>query len=219
MNQSDHEDLFSAIVESLLAGQFICSHSDEISFDYLARDTYRADVDRYLNKIGRRLQTSTTGDVYYCAYQSIGSNSRRADIKEQFGITINLLEPLVRWLKLAMSALQKDATIQPGDPLRQGELLTAIELTQTLTDDLAKITRSGPFATTREAPRDQLNHLLSKLVETGYLKPTASKATTYIATGKWSYMYDVLEFIHSHEDLGQSPDDDQRIEDQQELML
>lgn len=218
MSQTQQEDLFSAVVEALLAGQFICPVTDELAFEYLSREAYFDDVDRYLKKIGRRLQTSSAGDVYYCAYTDINSGHRRAAMKEQFAQTINLLEPLVRWLKLAMSALQKDATIQPGEVLRQGELLSAIELTQTLTDDLARITRSGAFSTTREAPHEQLNHLFKKLEENGYLKSTGPKATTYLATGKWSYLYDVLEFIHTHENLGlreDQPDDD----DQQELML
>lgn len=217
MSQSQPEDLYAEIIESLLAGRFICAVADELAFGYLSKQAYRQDMDTYLKKIGRRLQTSSSGDVYYCAYNTIHSGARRTAVKEQFAHTINVLEPLVRWLKMAMSALQKDATIQPGDVLRQGELLSAIELTQTLTDDLAKITRTGPFATTREAPRDQLNHVLNKLVESGYFKPTAPKATTYIATGKWSYLYDVLEFIHTHEDLGM--DDDKPDEEQQELML
>jgi len=217
MSQGQREDLFSEIIESLLAGHFICAITDELAFEYLAKEVYREDLDTYLKKIGRRLQTSSSGDVCYCAYNTIHSSSRRTAVKEQFAQTINALEPLVRWLKLAMSALQKDATLQPGDILRQGELLSAIELTQTLTDDLAKITRTGLFATTREAPRDQLNHLLNKLVESGYFKQNEPKASTYIATGKWSYLYDVLEFIHTHEDLGM--DDDKPDEEQQELML
>ena len=218
MSQEQREDLFSGIVEALLAGQFVCAITDEQAFEYLSKEAYSDDVDQYLKKIGRCLQNSGSGDVYYCAYTAINSTRRRAAVKEQFAQTINLLEPLVRWLKLAMSALQKEATIQPGDILRQGELLSAIELTQTLTDDLAKITRSGPFATTREAPHEQLNHLLKKLEDNGYLKSTAPKATTYVATGKWSHLYDVLEFIHTHENLGMR-EEGEEDDEQQELML
>lgn len=217
MANDTNEGLFATVVEALLAGRFICEYTDKVAFDYLQKEVYRENVHDYLARIGRGLQLSSTGDVFYCAYSAIQRADRKAAVKAQFGITINQLEPLVRWLKLAMSALQKEASLQPGDTLRQGELLTAIEGAQTLADDLAKIVRSGQFATTRSTPREQLNHIMQKLVDNDYLKPHEAKSTTYTATGKWSYLYDVLEFIHTHESLG-APEDEPP-EEQQELQL
>ncbi len=211
------EGLFSTVVEALLMGRFICEYTDKLAFDYLQKEVYRDNVNDYLGKIGRKLQLSSTGDVFYCAYSTIDRADRKASVKAQFNTTINQLEPLVRWLKLAMSALQKESSIQPGDILRQGELLSAIEGAQTLADDLAKIVRSGQFSTTRATPREQLNHIMVKLVESEYLKSHDTKSTTYTATGKWSYLYDVLEFIHIHESMGS--EEEELTEKQQELIL
>lgn len=211
------EGLFAAVVEALLMGRFICEYTDKVAYEYLQQEAYRENVNDYLARIGRNLQLSSTGDVFYCAYNAINSADRKTAVKAQFGMTINQLEPLVRWLKLAMSALQKEASIQPGDTLRQGELLSAIEDAQTLADDLAKIVRSGQFATTRSTPREQLNHIMIKLVDNAYLKPHEAKSTTYTATGKWSYLYDLLEFIHTHESMG-TPEDEPP-EEQQEMPL
>ncbi|WP_369858007.1 hypothetical protein [Candidatus Thalassolituus haligoni] len=217
MSNDVTEGVFSTVVEALLMGRFICEFTDRVAFDYLQKEVYRDNVNDYLNKIGRKLQLSSAEDVFYCAYSTIDCADRKSSVKSQFNTTINQLEPLVRWLKLAMSALQKEESIQPGDTLRQGELLTAIEGAQTLADDLAKIVRSGHFATTRATPRDQLNHIMTKLVDGEYLKPNEAKSTTYTATGKWSYLYDVLDFIHIHESMGS--EDDEPREEQQELML
>ena len=217
MSSDMAEGVFSTVVEALLMGRFICEFTDRVAFDYLQKEVYRDNVNDYLSKIGRKLQLSSTGDVYYCAYSTIDHADRKISVKTQFNITINQLEPLVRWLKLAMSALQRESSIQPGDTLRQGELLSAIEGAQTLVDDLAKIVRSGHFSTARATPREQLNHIMMKLVESEYLKPHDAKSTTYTATGKWSYLYDVLEFIHIHESMGSK--EDEPAEEQQELML
>jgi hypothetical protein len=214
---SDSEDLFSSVIEALLSGAFICRYTDEVSYEYLSAEVYRQEVNAYLSKIGRCVAHTSSEDVFYCAFQSIEGGSRKAAIKEQFSETINTLEALVRWLKLTMSALQKESPLQPGDYLSQGDVLTAIEQTQTLSDDLMKITRSGPFFTKHDVPRDQLNYLMNKLAESGYLRATDPKASTYIATGRWSYVYDVLEFIHTHENLGS--DEDAADDDQQELPL
>lgn len=217
MSSESTESLFSIVVEALLAGQFVCEFTDRAAYDYLQKEVYRDNINDYLSKIGRRLQASHSGDVYYCAYNSVDRAERKTEVRAQFNIAINQLEPLVRWLKLAMSALQKESTLQPGDTLRQGELLSAIEGAQTLADDLARIVRTGQFATTRATPREQLNHIMIKLVEYGYLKAHEAKSTTYTATGKWSYLYDVLDFIHIHENMGS--EDDEPGEEQQELLL
>ncbi len=215
MMKDSSGNLFTSIIEALLSGRFICQYSDEVAFEYLSKEAYRENIDDYLSKIDRALRCTDSEDVYYSAYLTVTSADRRRDIKKQFSHTINSLEPMSRWLKLVMSALQRDSSIQPGDTIRQGELLSAIELTQTLMDDLSKIIRVGVFATTKEAPKDQLTHFINKLVDQGYLIAHGPKSSTYTATGKWSYLYNVLEFVHTHENLGLGDSD----EEQEDMFL
>ena len=208
-------DQFTIIIEQLLAGRFVCEFSDKTSHEYLSKETYRQDVDTYLRKIGRRLKATEDRSTYYCAYSSIHANDRRADVRRQFRETINTLEPLCRWLKLVMSALQREASLQPGDIVRQGELLRELEVSQALIDDLSIITRSGLFATKKDAAKDQLNHILNVLVEQGYLVRHSPTSSVYTATGKWGYLYEVLDFVHTHETIG----DDEDAREQRELSL
>jgi len=194
-------DQLTIIVEQLLAGRFICEFSDNTSYEYLSKDAYRQGVDSFLQRIGRRLKTTDDKSTYYCAYASIHANERRADVRRQFRETINTLEPLCRWLKLVMSALQRDASLQPGDVVRHGELLSVLEVSPALIDDLSIIVRSGLFATKRDAAKDQLNHVINGLVEQGYLVRHSPTSSVYTATGKWGYLYEVLEFVHTHETI------------------
>jgi hypothetical protein len=209
------ENQFTLIVEQLLVGKFICIFTDETAFDYLSKEAYRQGIEEYLRKIGRCLKATDNKGAYYCAYTSVHANERRVDVRKQFRETINGMEPLCRWLKLVMSALQRDASLQPGDIIRNGELLSALEVTPALVDDLSIITRSGLFSTKREAAKDQLNHVFNALQDSGYLIRHSSTSSVYTATGKWSYLYDVLEFVHTHETIG----GDESQKEQEELVL
>jgi hypothetical protein len=112
-----------------------------------------------------------------------------------------------------MSAMQMDQPIITGAVIRQGELLSAIEMTPALADDLAIIVRSGPFKTTKQAPKEQLNHLLNVLVNEGWLASTAPHSSVYQATGRWSYLFEVMEFIATHEaiTIGQDKEEQQAL--------
>jgi len=193
---------FGRIIESLLAQEFICQYTDEIAYEYLSSETYRDNVDRFLRKIGRCLRQTEDRNTYYCAYLNIDSSTVRKHLSQQFKMTINELEPLCRWLSLIMSATQRDAPISPGDALRQGEILSGLENAPALVDDLALIVRSGPFASKKDKVSDQLNHVLNALDDQGYLQRSSPSSSIYIATGKWSYLFEVLEFIHTHEEIG-----------------
>lgn len=210
------ENQFCRIVEHLLAGGFICEYSDEAAYAYLSVDTRRSDIDSYLRKIGRCLYATEGTVAFYAAYTSIDGNDRRQDVRSQFRETINSLEPLCRWLRMLASALQSEATLQPGDVLRQGELLGALGEATALSEDLAALCRSGLFYSKKLATSEQLEVVLAKLVDQGYLLRNTATGSLFTATGKWSYLYDVLEFIHTHETISS---DDEPKEEQVDLPL
>lgn len=210
------ENQFSRIVEHLLAGGFICEYSDELAYEYLSIDTRRSDIDSYLRKIGRCLYATEGAVAFYAAYTSIDSNDRRQDVRSQFREIINSLEPLCRWLRMLASALQSEVTVQPGDVLRQGELLSALGEAPALSEDLAGLCRSGLFHSKKLATSEQLEVVLAKLVDQGYLLRNTATGSLFTATGKWSYLYDVLEFIHTHETISS---DDELEQEQAELSL
>ena len=69
------------------------------------------------------------------------------------------------------------------------------------------MTRAGLFKTTRDSTSDRLTSVLQTLEKEGYLVSGGIKGRSWIATGKWSYLYDVLDFIHSHENIKGSDDE------------
>ena len=194
--------LFAECAEALLAGSFICKHTMAECFELLGQEGERQALERLLRQLGRKLRRTQDGAAYYAALDNLDSDQRKDALRQQFSDTINCLEPVCRWLSMQMSARQRDASLEPGEVVRQGELLTAIERTPALLEELFRMTRVAPFKTTREGASEQLNAVFSGLEKAGYLIAGGSKGKTYIATGKWSYLYEVLQFIHTHEGVG-----------------
>ena len=184
MRIKPEENIFTTIIEKLLAGHFICPYSDDTAFEQLDRESYRNQVNDYLEKIGRTLAATGNRGAYYAVYTSIQSNERRRSVRFQFREVMNDMEPLSRWLKLIVSALSRDSSIQPGDILRHSDLLGALESSQPLIDDLSLITRVGTFQTKKSSVTDQVGVILEKLTEKGYLTRQA-KGRRGTATGKW----------------------------------
>lgn len=211
MSIHPEENIFTTIIEKLLAGQFICGYSDEIAFEHLERESYRSQIITYLEKIGRTLATTGNRGTYYAVYTSVQSNERRQSIRAQFREVINDMEPLSRWIKLVMSALSRDSSIQPGDILRQSDLLGALENSQPLLDDLFVITRVGGFQTKKSSASEKISVILDKLVEKGYLA-RQPKGLLFTATGKWDYFYEVADFIATHEKFDRDTPDEEQAE-------
>lgn len=201
MEIKDHPQLFARVAESLLGSKFICAYSDEEAFEYLQIPAYAEPIDRYMRPLGRTLTCTADGAAFFLSYLEINTPERRASIKHQFKEVVNNLEPLVRILTIVQSARLDDSPLMPGDQLRQGELLTALENTPALKEDLSLLTRAGLFKTTQQATREQLTVVLESLVKAGYLRRNTITGSDYTALGRWSYLYEVMDFISSHEDL------------------
>lgn len=211
MRINPEENLFTSTIEKLLTGKFICQHSDDILYEQLEKESYRNEINNYLEKIGRTLAVTASGSSYYAVYSSVQSTDRRLSIKIQFREIMNDMEPLSRWLKIVMSALSHDSTVQPGDILRQSDLLSALENSQPLIDDLSLITRAGVFQTRKNSVTEQVGMILEKLTEKGYLSRQPN-GLLFTATGKWDYFYEVAEFISTHEKFDKDVPDEEQTE-------
>jgi len=214
MNMSVDGDIFSGLIEKLLAGDVICEITTEPLYKYLEDPIHQQDVDGYLRRIGRVLRSTQDGSGYYAAYRDISSSSVKLQIKRQFSEAMNDLEPLIRWLRLAVSAEKTGAPLQPGDILRGSELLEAIENAPALVDELDRLSRTRLFGNTSTGPKKQLDSILKRLCDNGYLVTRGASGSVFIATGKWARLYEILQFIAVHEHL----DGEEDAPEQSELL-
>jgi hypothetical protein len=49
---------------------------------------------------------------------------------------------------------------------------------------------------------------MTKLVDDGYLKQVGTSGSVYQATAKWSWLYDLMSFIQTHEGIRDDSDEE-----------
>lgn len=193
--------LFAEIIEKLITGSVLCEVAHEAEYQYLLVPAKFQDVDSYLERMNRRLRQTQDNLAFYCAYKHLDKGDYRHRVRAEFGMVVNDLDPLVRWLNLCL-ALDKNARpLTLGTQVKESQLLAAIEHSNAITDELAKLSHSSLLRNTQTSAKGQLSAILRKLCEHGYLIANSSRGSQYTATGKWSRLYELMAFISSHEQL------------------
>ncbi|MES9900567.1 MAG: hypothetical protein ABW148_16295 [Sedimenticola sp.] len=199
--------LFTMTAEALLSGEILCAHRTPEMHTFLEESGNREAMGDFLRKIGRRLSQTNDHASWFALYRDMESAGVRKAVGRQFGDTINNLEPLVIWLQMSGAFGNVGRPIQSGDTLRTSELLAAIESAPALCEELQRLSNTKLFSNTQSTAKGQLDAVLRHLVTEQYLVPVGRSSSQYIATGKWSRLYDLLEFIAAHEQLDMEEDD------------
>lgn len=214
MNMTADGNIFAELIEKLLAGEVICEVSAEQHYRYLKDPVHEGDVDTYLRRIGRVLRSTLDKSVYYAAYRDLSNTSVKRKIKQQFSEAVNDFEPLIRWLRLAVSAKKTGMPLRLGDTLRGSDLLKAIESAPQLGSELERLSRTGLFKNNSTGQKKQLDAVLKRLCDNGFLMAKGASGSVFIATGKWARLYEMLDFIAAHEQLDSNED----LPEQKELL-
>tara|TARA_R110002095_G_scaffold182093_2_gene159280 strand:- start:471 stop:1112 length:642 start_codon:yes stop_codon:yes gene_type:complete len=198
---SDTGSTFSAIVQQLLAGNVICEASNEHLFRYLQDDQNLADIRQYLHRVNRSVRETTDGKAYLCCYSDPNETEAKQAIREQFRLLAGDLESLVKWLRLVMSCTSAGRPIVSGDILQEAELISAIASSPVQAADLDELCKAGLFKSAASDGKGKIRQITEKLRQDGYLIPRGKSGASFLATGKWSWLYDTMEFIQMHEAL------------------
>ncbi|MES2822469.1 MAG: hypothetical protein V4732_02625 [Pseudomonadota bacterium] len=199
----DGQRMFTTIIHKLLAGQIICEQSDESAFRYLTNVTSLEEVEDYVRRIGYTLRRSRDGRAITLCYADPNDPIAKSSIRQSFKETVHHLEPLVRWIGLVTVCREDKFPLVPGDNLYKSKLLTGIENAPSRRDELSRIARSSFIGSTSLKVDGQLSAVLSKLVQKNYLIEIDRQGIQFRATGKWSLLYDIIEFIELN-----SPDEE-----------
>lgn len=199
--------LFEQVVTALLEGEILCAVRYESLHNYLAIPGNVDKVNEYLSRLNRRARMTGSQDAWLCAYIDLDTPGARESVRQQFNEVANHLEALVGWLRLSRNAGTHDRPLIPGDYISEADLLKKIEQAPDLAQSLATITERGMFKSQNSTAKGQLGHIMTRLVEHGYLDRQSGTGTVYKATGKWSWLYDVMGFIQQHEQLETEPED------------
>lgn len=212
--------MFEQVVTLLLSGKVICgiTHEDEFLWLSIADGMNANLIDEYLNRINRKVRVTSEKDGYFCVYNDHTTQSATQDIKKQFAEIMNDLAPLVYWLSLTQSITGSDRPLRSGDVVSESVLLSAIESVPDHESRLTRITDQGAFKSVSSEPKKRLSFLLTKLVDKDYLVKFGSSGSQFKATGKWTLLYDIMNFIAAHEGINQQNDNAESSNAQKELI-
>lgn len=195
-------EAFATTIELLLSGAVVCQYSYPDANALLQEDSEsKSDIDTYLRRIGRKLAQTGDQAAYFCAYLDLDGPGRKKGARAELAEAMNELEPVILWLRLVMSAEQTDRPIHAGDDVSGARILKKLNASNVLCDELEKLSRQPLFKTTNKQPKGQLESIMEKLEKMGYLSARGRTGTEYIATGRWSRLYDLVDFIADHEGI------------------
>lgn len=195
--------LFERTVTALMQEQVICEISDEELYNYLMMPDSQEAVNRFLEQINRTLRLTSAQDAFVCAYLDISRSETKEAVRQQFKEVANHLEAFVHFLRLVMTLESGDRPVQPGDKVSEGHLLDRITAAPALEAKLRSLVEKKIFQTKRSDAAGQLRSVLGNLEKMGYLKSIGNSGSVYRATGRWSWLYDVMTFIQAHEGIAQ----------------
>jgi len=205
-------DIFTQVIETLLAGEVVCRYTREPLFEYLENEDNFERVHDYLFKIGRKVRATTDGDGYLLAHADLASNRARREARYAFEEISRYIRPFVYWLSLAKKLSPTGNPIKAGDVLDEAELLRAIGESADLTRELDSLCRLKPFQSDARKPAGQLSRVLQKMVDMEYFVVLGHSKTLYRATARLSVFYDMIAFIRDYEQLADPEDDDEQME-------
>ncbi len=209
----NHSTTFPVVINRLLAAEVICESSTKgEEFLLLKTEAFFNEVDRYLNKINLKLKETPDGSGFYAAY--LDASGHEIEIRRYFREDVmHSLQPLVGVLQFIKSAQQKDRPLRPGDTLNISEIIEAVERSGVvLQDELDYLSRSNLFKNTKKKTSEQVEVIVKRLVQHQYLVERSGRPIVYIATGKWSLVYEMIAYINDHQN---SEDSDAELEDAQ----
>lgn len=193
--------LFERTVAALLAGDIICEYRYEDLYTYLLATDNQQRVTDLLDQLNRSLRRTQSNDAWVCAYSDLSSPDAKDAIRQQFRDVANHFEALVQFLRLVMNIEARDRPIAPGEHLSEGKVIDRIANVPTLEKKLISMTEKKMFLSRSRDVAGMVRAVMDAMVKKGYLIRFGSSGAVYQATGKFSWLYDMMAFIQTHEGI------------------
>ena len=210
--------MFEMVVQSLLAGDFICSVSNRDGFAFLSDQDNQSAVNDYIGKIGLYLATTRSGGAYFSAHNAGGGpddeRSARKAAKEVFTEIKQTLRPLVSFLEMVMRAMQSDDLLVVGTSIEVNKLMGAIDANPSFRSDLQTLASQLKLQADG-TDRTRLDKVLKSFRDKGYLLLSNQEREIYQITGKIEFIQEVIEYSGStisHTHLRYAPPKDRGVQ-------
>ncbi|MCG9554477.1 hypothetical protein L1D16_03090 [Vibrio sp. Isolate31] len=192
----------SQVLESLLSGCFICPATDREAYKTLKEDRTRREINQALTFMGRELQCTSRTSAYYVTYKNIDDHNRR-QVTALMSNVHGIIRPVVKFVATVSEAAQVEAVMVGGDELNVPVLSAQIQSSPSLMEKLDSIYRLPKVSRkkVRDSAADKLNVVVEFLVKEGVAHLVNKERQLYVMTGKLDFVYEVLDFIDTHEKI------------------
>ncbi len=190
------------VLESLLSGSFICPATDREAYKTLKEDRTRREINQALTLMNRELQCTSRTSAYYVTYKSVDDHNRR-QVTALMSNVHAIIRPVVKFVATVSEAAQVEAVMVGGDELSVPVLSAQIQSSPSLMEKLDSIYRLPKVSRkkVRDSATEKLNVVVEFLVKEGVAHLVNKERQLYVMTGKLDFVYEVLDFIDTHEKI------------------
>jgi len=186
---------FESCIEALLNGDVLCEVTQPELYRYLLEEENLNSIQKFLHQISKKIITTRDKTGFFCAYKDLSNPKHRAAVKREFEVVQASFEGLILWLRLVRRTDPDSRPIEAGYRLMESELLAAIEDSASLNSQLDEISHRLRRDQKSIESKAKLRGVLKYLTDNGFLISVGGSGAVYIATAKWSLVYDQLDFI------------------------
>lgn len=191
---------FKDTIETLLSGHIICSVSHPDLYRFMQGEGNEAEVNNYLSKMDKGVATTSDKSGIYCVYNDLDDKEVKKVIAKQFKELAVNWEALLEWLKMSRELSVDAKSLAHGDTLRESELLSAIEGSSRLQDDLSRVIEKFNIKTGgARTASDRLTRLLEYLRTSGFL--IRQSESVYKCTARWSLLSDQMSYVRVQDNI------------------
>ncbi|MBS9405343.1 hypothetical protein KG088_17155 [Halomonas sp. TRM85114] len=191
---------FAETMERLLAGDVICEIAFRKGFDLICDPHQFRILNDTLMLMGRQLAQTEDGVGYYAVYQDLSDAGRRRRVQTRFEKAAGEWEGLCYWLRLTCKVSHDHYPIHAGDVLTLSSLLESIEDSVSSQQDVEKIARRLKAGGRRDT-KSQLEGILQRLEDKGYLVPQGVSGASWKATSLWSLLMEQMAYVQRQEGI------------------
>jgi hypothetical protein len=196
------------ILEGLLAGDFICSVTNESAFNYLSTGG-RDKVNEALLPFDRELAQLSDNGAYYLVTTDLGNKDDKYSIRKHFEQCRDTVEPVVTFLVFVSRVNPHSGILTAGQIVRFTQILTSVASNDHHIQQLNQLATLKLFKTSKQGTDEKLKAIFKGMVSFGLLIEKNSEEMIYQVTGKLDYIHHLMQFIADHEsiDIAEGTDD------------
>ena len=155
-----------------------------------------------LTLMNRELQCTSRTSAYYVTYKSVDDHNRR-QVTALMSNVHAIIRPVVKFVATVSEAAQVEAVMVGGDELSVPVLSAQIQSSPSLMEKLDSIYRLPKVSRkkVRDSATEKLNVVVEFLVKEGVAHLVNKERQLYVMTGKLDFVYEVLDFIDTHEKI------------------